>query len=39
MFLERIVTQTQIDLEQRKQERSLEEMQRLAAAQPAPRDR
>ena len=38
MFLERIVTQTQIDLEQRKRERSLAQVQRLAAAQPPPRD-
>ncbi|MDQ6660841.1 MAG: bifunctional indole-3-glycerol-phosphate synthase TrpC/phosphoribosylanthranilate isomerase TrpF, partial [Chloroflexota bacterium] len=38
MFLERIVTQTRVDLEQRKQEQPLAEVQRLAAAQPAPRD-
>jgi indole-3-glycerol phosphate synthase/phosphoribosylanthranilate isomerase/anthranilate synthase/indole-3-glycerol phosphate synthase/phosphoribosylanthranilate isomerase len=38
MFLERIVTQTHSDLEQRKGERSLAEVQRLAAEQPAPRD-
>src|SRR6266571_5928135 len=38
MFLDRIVAQTRIDLEQRKQEYPLEEMQRLAASQPAPRD-
>jgi indole-3-glycerol phosphate synthase/phosphoribosylanthranilate isomerase/anthranilate synthase/indole-3-glycerol phosphate synthase/phosphoribosylanthranilate isomerase len=38
MFLNRIVAQTRIDLEQHKQERSLEEMQRLAHAQPRPRD-
>ena len=38
MFLERIVTQTRSDLEQRKSERSLAEVQRLAAEQPAPRD-
>src|SRR5437764_8889771 len=38
MFLDRIVAQTRIDLEQRKQERSLEEMMRLAVAQPPPRD-
>jgi indole-3-glycerol phosphate synthase / phosphoribosylanthranilate isomerase len=38
MFLERIVTQTRSDLEQRKSERSLAEVQRLAAEQPVPRD-
>ena len=38
MFLDRIVAQTQLDLEQRKQAQPLEEMKRLAAAQPAPRD-
>ncbi len=38
MFLDRIVSQTRTDLEQRKQECSLEEIQRLAAAQPRPRD-
>jgi len=38
MFLERIVAQTRLDLEQRKQERPLEEMMRLAIAQPPPRD-
>ncbi len=38
MFLERIVTQTRSDLEQRKSERSLAEVQQLAAEQPAPRD-
>src|SRR5437773_2446686 len=38
MFLDRIVAQTRIDLEQRKQEHPLEEIQRLAASQPAPRD-
>ena len=38
MFLERIVAQTRLDLEQRKQERPLEEMMRLAMAQPRPRD-
>src|SRR5881227_1945475 len=38
MFLDRIVAQTRIDLEQRKQERSLEEMMRLAVTQPPPRD-
>src|SRR5712692_3633712 len=38
MFLDRIVTQTQADLEQRKQELPLEEVKRLAAAQPPPRD-
>lgn len=38
MFLERIVTQTRSDLEQRKSERPLAEVQRLAAEQPAPRD-
>src|SRR6266550_8617073 len=38
MFLDRIVAQTRLDLEQRKQERSLEEMMRLAIAQPLPRD-
>ncbi len=38
MFLDRIVTQTRLDLEQRKREHPLEEMQRLAMAQPHPRD-
>ncbi len=38
MFLDRIVTQTLIDLEQRKRECPLEEVQRRAAAQSAPRD-
>ncbi|HEX6481660.1 MAG TPA: bifunctional indole-3-glycerol-phosphate synthase TrpC/phosphoribosylanthranilate isomerase TrpF [Ktedonobacteraceae bacterium] len=38
MFLDRIVTQTRIDLEQRKHELPFEEVKRLAAAQPEPRD-
>ncbi len=38
MFLDRIVHQTLLDLEQRKREYPLEEMQRRAAAQPAARD-
>jgi len=38
MFLDRIVTQTRLDLEQRKTEVPLEDMTRRAAAQPAPRD-
>ena len=38
MFLDQIVAQTRLDLEQRKQERPLEEMMRLAMAQPPPRD-
>src|SRR5450759_5435225 len=38
MFLDRIVHRTLIDLEQRKREYPLEEMQRRAAAQPAARD-
>src|SRR5258708_26187127 len=38
MFLDRIVTQTRIDLEQRKSEHPLEEMQLLAIQQPGPRD-
>src|SRR5258707_5456499 len=38
MFLDRIVTQTRLDLEQRKQTVPLEEMRRLAVIQPAPRD-
>ena len=38
MFLDRIVTQTRQDLEQRKRECSLEEMRARAIAQPAPRD-
>jgi indole-3-glycerol phosphate synthase / phosphoribosylanthranilate isomerase len=38
MFLERIVTQTVADLEQRKRETPLEELQRRAAAQSPPRD-
>ena len=37
MFLDHIVTQTVIDLEQRKLELPLEKLQRLAAAQPGPR--
>src|SRR6266567_3015286 len=37
MFLDHIVTQTVIDLEQRKHELPLEKLQRLAAAQPGPR--
>ena len=38
MFLEKIVTHTKNDLDERKRETPLEEMQRLAATQPAPRD-
>ena len=38
MFLERIVAQTKSDLEQRNREIPLEEVQRLAAIQPAPLD-
>ncbi|GAC1344849.1 MAG: bifunctional indole-3-glycerol-phosphate synthase TrpC/phosphoribosylanthranilate isomerase TrpF [Ktedonobacteraceae bacterium] len=38
MFLDRIVTQTRLDLEQRKLDKPLEEIQRLAAAQPEPRN-
>src|SRR5213082_1414188 len=38
MFLDRIVAQTRIDLEERKGQCSLEELQRLAAEQPRPRD-
>ncbi len=38
MFLNRIVTQTRSDLEQRKRECSLEEMRQRANAQPRPRD-
>ncbi len=38
MFLDRIVTATRLDLEQRKAARSLQEMQQLAAAQQQPRD-
>ncbi len=38
MFLDRIVTQTLLDLEQRKQALPLEKMQRLAVIQPGPRD-
>jgi indole-3-glycerol phosphate synthase/phosphoribosylanthranilate isomerase/anthranilate synthase/indole-3-glycerol phosphate synthase/phosphoribosylanthranilate isomerase len=38
MFLQRIVEQTRLDLAQRKQSCSLEEMQRLAIEQPPPRD-
>jgi indole-3-glycerol phosphate synthase / phosphoribosylanthranilate isomerase len=38
MFLERIVTQTRADLEQRKRELPLEAVQRRAAAQPRPRN-
>lgn len=38
MFLDKIVTQTRQDLAERKRETPLEEMQRKAAAQPAPRD-
>ena len=38
MFLDRIVTQTRIDLEQRKQEQSLADVQELANQQPPPRD-
>jgi indole-3-glycerol phosphate synthase / phosphoribosylanthranilate isomerase len=38
MFLDRIISQTRFDLEQRKRIRSFEEQQRLAYAQRAPRD-
>src|SRR5579859_6079145 len=38
MFLDRIVAQTRSDLEQLKREHPFEEMQRLAFAQPSPRD-
>ena len=38
MFLDRIITQTHADLEQRKRELPLEEIKRLAAAQSEPRD-
>jgi indole-3-glycerol phosphate synthase/phosphoribosylanthranilate isomerase/anthranilate synthase/indole-3-glycerol phosphate synthase/phosphoribosylanthranilate isomerase len=38
MFLDRIVTQTRLDLEQRKLEKPLAEIQCLAAVQPEPRD-
>ncbi len=38
MFLDRILTQTRIDLEQRKREIPIEDVKRLAAAQPAPRN-
>ncbi|HEV2582914.1 MAG TPA: bifunctional indole-3-glycerol-phosphate synthase TrpC/phosphoribosylanthranilate isomerase TrpF [Ktedonobacteraceae bacterium] len=38
MFLDRIVTQTRLDLEQRKREQLQEELERRAAAQPAPLD-
>ena len=38
MFLDRIVERTRQDLEERKREQPLEELQRLAAAQPHPRD-
>lgn len=38
MFLNRIVTQTRFDLEQRKREQSLAEVQHRAAIQPRPRD-
>lgn len=38
MFLDRIVTQTRQDLEQRKRECSLEEMRTRATSQPAPRN-
>src|SRR6266436_4550952 len=38
MFLERIVSTTGADLEQRERELPLEEVRRLALAQPAPRD-
>ncbi len=38
MFLDRIVTQTRLDLEQRKYECPLEEMQQRASRQPRPRD-
>jgi indole-3-glycerol phosphate synthase / phosphoribosylanthranilate isomerase len=38
MFLDSIVAQTRLDLERRRREQPLEELQRLAAAQPAPLD-
>ncbi len=38
MFLDRIISQTRIDLEQRKRSTPLDEQQRLAFAQSAPRD-
>ena len=38
MFLDRIITQTRTDLEQRKRELPLEEVKRLAAAQSESRD-
>ncbi len=38
MFLDRIVTQTRQDLEQRKREKPLEEIKRLAFIEPPPRD-
>ena len=38
MFLDRIVTQTRADLDQRKREIPLEELQRRAALQEPPRD-
>ncbi len=38
MFLNRIVAQTQLDLQQRKQEKPLDEIMALAHAQPKPRD-
>jgi len=38
MFLDQIVSQTRADLEQRKRELPLEELQRLAVAQASPRD-
>ena len=38
MFLEKIIAQTKSDLDERKRETPLEEVQRLAAAQPVPRD-
>ena len=38
MFLDRIVTQTRLDLQQRKQEQPLETVMQLAHAQPEPRD-
>jgi indole-3-glycerol phosphate synthase/phosphoribosylanthranilate isomerase len=38
MFLDRIVAQTRLDLEQRKQECPLEEMRQRASRQPQPRD-
>lgn len=38
MFLDRIVAQTRLDLEQRKQDYPLEDLKRLALEQPLPRD-